>query len=130
MENENAVSDVLIAKGQGASPGRATGPLALTPESALALAAKGTPPIFVRSEMDATDVPAISASAGIVITRGGITADGAIAARALGKPCVVGCSSVAVTKDALKGASLVLPGARVTIDGAAGTIERANGDQA
>lgn len=114
---------MLIAKGQGASPGVATGPLALTPESALELAAKGTPAIFVRNEMDATDVPAITASAGIIIARGGITADGAVAARALGKPCIVGCSGVAVTKDALKGSSLVLPGARITIDGATGTIE-------
>jgi pyruvate,orthophosphate dikinase len=73
--------------------------------------------------MDASDVRAITASAGVVIARGGITADGAIAARALGKPCIVGCSSVSLTKDALKGESLVLPGASVTIDGSAGTIE-------
>jgi pyruvate,orthophosphate dikinase len=95
----------------------------LSPEAALELAAKGTPPIFIRNEMDATDVPAITASAGVVIARGGITADGAVAARALGKPCIVGCSGVVVTKDALKGASLVLPGAHITIDGATGTIE-------
>jgi len=114
---------MLIAKGQGASPGGATGPLALTPEAALELAAKGTPPIFARNEMDASDVPAITASAGVVIARGGITADGAIAARALGKPCVVACAGVSLSKDALKGAELVLAGASVTIDGVAGTIE-------
>lgn len=114
---------MLIAKGQGASPGRATGPLALSPESALALAAKGTPPIFVRNEMDAADVPAIRASAGVVIARGGITADGAVAARALGKPCIVGCSGCAVTNDSLRGASIVLEGATLTMDGATGTLE-------
>jgi len=69
------------------------------------------------------NTPQITLGNGFLILNGGITADGAVAARALGKPCIVGCSGVAVTKEALKGASLVLPGARVTIDGAAGTIE-------
>lgn len=112
-----------IAKGQAASPGRATGPLALSAEAALELAARGTPAIFVRNEMNASDVPAIRASAGVVIARGGITADGAVAARALGKPCIVGCSTLIVTPTTLRVASATYPaGTRLTIDGATGTI--------
>ncbi len=115
---------MILAKGQGASPGKAEGPLALTTEAALAFAEKGQPAVFVRNEMDATDVPAIRASAGVIIARGGITADGAVAARALGKPCIVGCTGLVVTKSSLRaGASMLLEGARLTIDGATGTIE-------
>jgi pyruvate,orthophosphate dikinase len=115
---------VLLAKGQGASPGVASGPLALTQEAALAFARRGEPPIFVRDEMDASDVPAIKASSGVIIARGGITADGAVAARALGKPCIVGCSSLLVSGTALRAGDSTIPeGARLTIDGASGSIE-------
>jgi pyruvate,orthophosphate dikinase len=115
---------VLLAKGQGAGPGVASGPLALTQEAALAFAHRGEPPIFVRNEMDASDVPAIKVAAGVIIARGGITADGAVAARALGKPCIVGCSSLIVSGTSLRaGDSLILEGTKLTIDGARGSIE-------
>ena len=114
-----------IAKGQGASPGRATGPLALTAEAAIAFAARGTAAIFVRSEMDAADVPGIRASAGVVIARGGITADGAVAARVLGKPCIVGCAALIVTSTEIRaGDALVMAGTAITIDGTTGEILR------
>lgn len=100
-------------KGQGASPGRARGPLATTAAEAIASAEHGAPAIFARSEMDADDIPAIRVSAGVVITRGGITADGAVAARALGKPCIVGCPSF----------TNIAPGTMISIDGATGVIE-------
>ena len=100
-------------RGQGAGGGRARGPLAKSVAEALECAARGAPAIFVRSEMDAQDVPGIRASAGVVITRGGVTADGAIAARALGKPCVVGCESFGD----------VATGTMVSIDGASGAVE-------
>lgn len=118
---------MLIAKGQGAGPGRAEGPLALTSEAALALAARGTPAIFVRNEMDATDVPAIRASAGVVIARGGITADGAVAARALGKPCIVGCTSLVVTPTEIRDAATVVAGAILAMDGATGELHTGEG---
>ncbi|HEY1959366.1 MAG TPA: PEP-utilizing enzyme [Polyangiaceae bacterium] len=114
---------MLIAKGQGASPGEAQGPLALTAESALDLASRGTPPIFVRNEMEAADVPAIRVAAGIVIARGGITADGAVAARALGKPCIVGCTGAAIRDVEIKvGKTVVAPGAIVKMNAATGEL--------
>jgi pyruvate,orthophosphate dikinase len=114
---------MMIAEGQGASPGRATGPLALSAQAAVDLAAKGTPAIYVRNEMGAEDVPAIRVAAGIVIVRAGITGDGAIAARALGKPCIVGCPSIILTASEMRcGAMLLFPGAALTIDGATGHI--------
>jgi pyruvate,orthophosphate dikinase len=115
---------VLLAKGQCASPGVASGPLALTQQAALAFARGGEPPIFVRNEMDASDVPAIKASAGVIVARGGVTADGAVAARALGKPCIVGCSSLILSGTALRvGDSSIVSLVPSTIDGARGSIE-------
>ena len=116
---------MLIAKGQGASPGKAQGPLALTAEAALELAARDTPPIFVRNEMEAADVPAIRASAGVVIARGGITADGAVAARALGKPCIVGCTGMAIgATDVRVGKTHIAPGTVLAMDADAGEVTR------
>ena len=114
---------MIVTKGQGASPGKASGPLALTAQAATELAGKGTPAIYVRNEMDAEDVPAIRAAAGVVIVRGGITGDGAIAARALGKPCIVGCSALVCTAGELRCGNVKLfAGHTLTIDGATGEI--------
>jgi pyruvate,orthophosphate dikinase len=90
---------VILASGQAASVGRASGPLALSAEAASAFAARGAAPIFVRAEMDADDMAGLRVSAGVVTTRGGITGDGAVAARVLGKPCLVGVSSAVVRSD-------------------------------
>ena len=89
----------LLAVGQGASPGRASGPLALSADAVRAFGGRGTPAIFVRAEMDADDMPAVRVAAGVVTTRGGITGDGAVAARVLGMPCLVGMSTVAIRSD-------------------------------
>ncbi len=88
-----------LAEGQGANPGHASGPLALSAQAATAFADKGTPAIFVRTEMDADDMAGLRVCAGVVTTRGGITGDGAVAARVLGKPCLVGLPSVTVRHD-------------------------------
>ncbi len=74
--------------------------------------------------MNAEDVPAIRVSAGVIIARGGITADGAVAARALGKPCIVGCASLIVTSDSIRSTdTIILEGAPISIDGATGEIQ-------
>lgn len=114
---------MILAKGQGASPGRATGTLALSSQAVSDLTARGTPAIYVRNEMDAEDVSTIRACVGIVIARGGITADGAIAARSLGKPCIVGCSTLIVTATEIRAGDVRLfAGASITIDGTTGDI--------
>ncbi len=75
------------ARGLGASPGCAAGRLAL-PHDVLA-ASDGEARIVVVDDASAEDAAAIRAAAAIVATSGGLTADAAIAARALRKPCVV-----------------------------------------
>lgn len=123
----------LLAKGMGASPGRATGAVVFRSEDAVALASEGTPVILVRIETTPEDVPGMKAAAGIVTTRGGITGDAAIVARTLGKPCIASCAplkidyeagSMTVWGDASSDEDDVVlsKGDRITIDGAKGEI--------
>ena len=90
------MTERLLAKGQGASPGRATGPAAFSTPAAIAFAEKGTPAILVRAEASAEDAAGVRVAAALVTTRAGITGDGAIIARALGKPCLASCAEVVV----------------------------------
>ncbi len=120
----------VIARGQGASPGAATGPIALTPEVVVAFAAQGTPAIFVRTEVLAEDMAGIAACAALVTTRGGITGDGAIAARAMGKPCIAGVLMMRVdymSKTVLVTGEVSLTlreGETLTVDASRGVLER------
>jgi pyruvate,orthophosphate dikinase len=115
----------LLVKGQGASPGRVTGPLAVSAESARAFAKDGAPAVLVRNEASAEDADAIRVAAALVTTRGGITGDGAIIARALGKPCLTSCGEAFVRmgeRCMVVGELTVHEGERVTVDGAAGPL--------
>lgn len=116
---------MILFKGIGASPGRASGRVIFTPEAGHEGA------ILFRTETSPEDTPAIRACAAVVTTRGGLTADAAIVARLLGKPCVVGCTQVRIdyaaramyfahegTERALK------EGETVTVDGSTGQIEQ------
>lgn len=116
----------MIARGQGASPGVATGKIVFLSADAVRLAESGESVILVRIETDAEDMPGIRAAAGIVTTRGGLTSDAAIIARSLGKPCIAGCSTLAVSyrEELVKvtGGTVLQKGQIVTIDGGRGVV--------
>lgn len=123
----------LLAKGMGASPGKATGEIVFRTEDAVHLASQGKKVILVRIETTPEDVPGMQAAAGIVTTRGGLTGDAAVVARSLGKPCIAGCAPLRVdyANDRLtvwgdstaEDADIVLhKGDVITIDGARGEI--------
>ncbi len=124
----------LLAKGVGASPGKATGAIVFRSEDAVSF---GAPVILVRIETTPEDVPGMKAAAGIITTRGGLTGDAAIVARTLGIPCIAGCapmrvdyetSSLTIWRDSTAddGEDIVLKkGDLITIDGANGEIWRA-----
>lgn len=125
----------LLAKGMGASPGKATGAIVFRSDDAVALSTEGKDVILVRIETTAEDVPGMKVAAGILTTRGGITGDAAIVARSLGKPCIASCAalhvdytegSVTVWRDSSEEPDIVLKkGDLVTIDGASGEVWRA-----
>ncbi len=74
------------ARGLAASPGAAAGRLALPADFDTAA---GDARVLVIDDAAPEDAIAIRAAAAIIATSGGLTADAAIAARALRKPCVV-----------------------------------------
>lgn len=109
----------LLARGIGASPGRARGPLALAPERVR----EGD--VFVCVEGAQEDAAAIRAAAAVVATRGGVTGDAAVMARALRKPCVVACPGVTLDRAARAlrfGERELREGDVLEVDGATGEV--------
>jgi pyruvate,orthophosphate dikinase len=84
----------LLFRGVGASPGRARGPIVFTAEAAILRTAEG--PVLVRADTNNEDTPGIRAASALLTTHGGVTGDGAIVARALGKPCIASAAGVRV----------------------------------
>eukprot|EP00741_Cyanophora_paradoxa_P011347 tig00020555_g10960.t1 len=81
---KKAAAAKKAAKGFNAGPGAATGVIALTTEKAheLVAAQEGRPRDGGRQ--------------GILTARGGCTSHAAVVARGMGKPCVVGCSTLSI----------------------------------
>jgi pyruvate,orthophosphate dikinase len=126
----------VLARGLNASPGQATGVIVFQADEAVRRAATGESVILVRNEASAEDLGGLKAAAGIFCVRGGLTADAAIVARSLGKPCVAGCPSVTLNHTAetltfTLGDShpveriILKRGDALTIDGSSGLVYQA-----
>jgi pyruvate,orthophosphate dikinase len=85
-----------LAKAISASPGVASGRIALDSEAVGRMVEGGEPVILVRREPSTDDVAGFNAAAGILTVVGGRTAHAAVVARQLGKVCLVGCSSLTI----------------------------------
>jgi pyruvate, orthophosphate dikinase len=115
----------VIAKGLPASPGAASGELVFDADEAVHLKAQGHTVILARIETSPEDVQGMHAAVGILTTRGGMTSHAAVVARGMGRPCVVGASSVAIDLDRetlSANGTLLHKGDVVTIDGSTGQI--------
>ncbi len=120
----NAVVDV-IAKGQPASPGAASGIVALDPNEAVRLQAAGHKVILVRIETAPDDIHGMVASEAFVTARGGTTCHAAIVARGMGKPCVVGCDALRVDEANgcfSVGDRVIRAGETISVDGFGGRL--------
>ncbi|HEX4164546.1 MAG TPA: pyruvate, phosphate dikinase, partial [Bryobacteraceae bacterium] len=102
-----------LAAGLPASPGAAVGRAAFSSEDAVEMAAKG-PVILVRKETTPDDIHGMDVSKGILTAVGGLTSHAAVVARGMGRPCVVGASSVFVD-DKKKLATVLFEGTRQTV---------------
>jgi pyruvate, orthophosphate dikinase len=102
-----------IAAGLPASPGAAVGRAAFTSEDAVEMAPNG-PVLLVRKETTPDDIHGMDVSKGILTAVGGLTSHAAVVARGMGRPCVVGASSVAVD-EAKKEASILFEGKRTVV---------------
>lgn len=102
----------LIAQGEGACPGAASGVLVGDSDEAEKRAAAGEDVILVRKTTSPDDVHGMIAARGVVTEQGGSTSHAAVVSRALGRPCVVGTGGGLTDR----------VGQQVTIDGEQGLV--------
>jgi pyruvate,orthophosphate dikinase len=116
----------LIAKGLPASPGAASGVVVLSAPEAIRRGEAGASVIFVRTETSPDDVHGMRAAAGILTARGGMTSHAALAARGMGRCCIVGCSAIEIADGGRSfttdDGTVVGEGDSITLDGVTGCV--------
>ncbi len=115
----------LVAKGNPASPGVASGRLAFERRDAIRRAEAGEDIIFVADRTTPNDIGSIAVSRGVLTREGGITSHAAINSRRMAKPCVTGCEPLRIDKETeiLRVDSFELgPGDALSIDGYTGDV--------
>jgi pyruvate,orthophosphate dikinase len=114
-----------IAKGVPASPGAASGSAVFDADTAVEWGKKGKAVILVRVETNPNDVHGMVEAKGILTQTGGTASHAALVARGMGRPCVVGASSISV--DVHKrmfsaNGTTIKEGEEITIDGTTGEV--------
>lgn len=116
---------LLLGTGLPASPGAAVGQVVMSSEKAEIMAEEGKSVILVRIETSPEDVGGMSASQGILTSRGGMTSHAAVVARGWGKPCVAGCNDIIIdysNRSFTNGNITVKEGDWISIDGTSGKV--------
>ena len=116
---------LCLARGLPASPGAASGKIALTADQAESRAANGEQVILVRVETSPEDIHGMHAAAGILTARGGMTSHAAVVARGMGRACVSGAGDVRIDMESgivHIGTTQLKDGDMITIDGSVGEI--------
>ncbi len=114
-----------IGKGLPAGPGAACGKIALTPDHAVALKARGEKAVLVRKETSPDDIHGMHAADGFLTATGGMTSHAAVVARQMGKVCVAGCEDVEVFEEEAKvriGPSVFKEEEYISINGFSGCV--------
>ena len=122
----DAPRDVLTS-GLPASPGAASGKIALDADTAEQWANRGDAVILVRVETSPEDIHGMHAAKGILTARGGMTSHAAVVARGMGRPCVSGASGVSIDRAARTlriGQAELSEGDVITLDGGNGQVMR------
>ncbi|MCU0227885.1 MAG: pyruvate, phosphate dikinase [Bryobacterales bacterium] len=113
LEKGSLKNLTLIGKGLAASPGAAVGKVAFDSDKAVTASA-AQPVILVRKETSPDDIHGMDVSKGIVTMVGGLTSHAAVVARGMGKPCIVGASSLKVDEKAGK-LTVAVDGKTITV---------------
>jgi len=103
----------VLATGQTACPGVASGLVVDDADTAEDLAGKGADVILARSMTDPADLRGMIASRAVITEIGGATSHAAVLSRELNTACIVGCG---------EGSLRHLPGRTVTVDANSGEI--------
>jgi pyruvate,orthophosphate dikinase len=121
----SSISIKPIATGLAASPGVAIGKVVFKIEDAVKSKERGEPVILVRPETAPEDIVGVTASEGLLTTKGGLTSHAAVVARGFGKPCVVGCESIRIdfeSESFIVKDRQVKKGEVISIDGSTGNV--------
>jgi pyruvate,orthophosphate dikinase len=115
----------IITKGLNASPGAASGRAVFYPQDAVRLSSQGERVILVRNETSPEDIQGMVVAKGILTATGGMTSHAAVVGRQMGKPSVVGCSTLQVDYEGKRftcGEIVVEEGDHISIDGTTGEV--------
>ncbi|MCZ2152831.1 MAG: hypothetical protein LC114_02835 [Bryobacterales bacterium] len=128
LEKSSLKNLTLIGQGLAASPGAAVGKVVFDSDHAVHHALH-SPMILVRKETSPDDIHGMDVSQGIVTMVGGLTSHAAVVARGMGKPCIVGASSLRVDEKkqilttTVNGKTVTIKeGDWLSIDGATGEV--------
>jgi pyruvate, orthophosphate dikinase len=116
---------VPLARGVPASPGAASGEAVFDADTAADWGQKGKDVILVRVETNPNDVHGMVQARGILTQTGGTASHAALVARGMGRPCIVGASSVQVDelhRTFTANGITVKQGEEITIDGTTGDV--------
>ncbi len=117
----------VLTRGLNASPGAAVGRAALTADEAARRAEEGEDVILVRPETSPDDIHGMSASKGILTSRGGLVSHAAVVARGMGIPAICGAEEVVVDRSAgtlTIAGEVIEEGELLSIDGTSGAVVR------
>ena len=113
----------VLTTGLAASPGAASGLVAVGSEAALDLASAGSTVILVVTETTPADVAAMGMSVGILTARGGLASHAAVVARGWGIPAVCDAREITVEADSFViGDRRIVNGTPISIDGSTGEV--------
>ncbi|WP_043661604.1 pyruvate, phosphate dikinase [Thermocrispum municipale] len=113
LDPEARAKATVLATGEVACPGVATGVVVTDADEAEDQAAEGKDVILARPTTSPDDVHGMLAARAIITEVGGATSHAAVVSRELGRPCVVGCGEGVLTP---------LAGRTVTVDSGAGEV--------
>ncbi len=119
------VEQEMLGRAVPAGIGLAGGAIALDAAAAQRLVAEGRRALLVREDTLTEDIAGLAACEGLLTLRGSRTAHAAVVARQMGKPCLVGCSQLAIDAAARSitlGARTLREGDPLWIDAEAGLI--------
>ncbi|MCW2961842.1 MAG: ppdK [Thermoleophilia bacterium] len=118
----------VLGTGLPASPGAASGRIALDAQTAVRMAAEaaeGEHVLLVRHETSPEDIEGMIAARGILTARGGMTSHAAVVARGMGTTCVAGLGALQIDYEQRTiqlGGHTLREGDFLSIDGATGRV--------
>ena len=117
--------EAVFVRGLPASPGAASGRIALSSATALEMATAGVPTVLVTSETTPADVPALLAAEAVLTSNGGLASHAAVVARTAGRPAVCGATALRIdlaARTVTNGDVVLNEGDPVSLDGRTGAV--------